>query len=91
MGHASTVVMDVAVPNDTGHWNGRVSKRAVGEDVGSEDIGDPVDHWSTWAVTLKLEEWLRQIPGPASEIALQKSAVLETAKTLWRTLKLSGL
>ena len=37
------------------------------------------------AVTPKLEEWLQQIPG-TSELSVQKSAVLETAKVLGRTL-----
>ncbi|KAL3984303.1 histone H2B [Sarotherodon galilaeus] len=36
-------------------------------------------------------EWLQQIPGTTSEISVQKSAVLGTAKILRRTLKLPGL
>ena len=43
------------------------------------------------AVAPKLGEWLQQIPGTTSELSVQKSAVLGTAKTLHRTLKLSGL
>lgn len=39
------------------------------------------------AVTVMLEVWLQQIPGITSEIAVQKSVVLGTAKTR----KLSGL
>jgi len=41
-------------------------------------------------VTPKLEEWLQQIPG-TSEISVQKSAGLVTAKILRRTLKLTFL
>ena len=43
------------------------------------------------AVTHKLGEWLQQIPGTTSEVSVQKSAVLGTAKILHRTLKLPGL
>ena len=43
------------------------------------------------AVTPKLEEWLQQIPGTKSELSVQKSVVLGTAKILRRTLKLPGL
>uniref|UniRef100_A0A8C8DT49 Uncharacterized protein n=1 Tax=Oryzias sinensis TaxID=183150 RepID=A0A8C8DT49_9TELE len=43
------------------------------------------------AVTPKLEEWLQQIPGKISDISIQKSAVLGTAKILRRTLKLPDL
>lgn len=46
--------------------------RATGEYVGSDDISGPSDHWSTWAVTPKLEEWPQQIPEPAFTISLQK-------------------
>ena len=31
-------------------------------------------------MTPKLEEWLQQIPGATSELSVQKSAVLGTAK-----------
>ena len=43
------------------------------------------------ALTPKLEERLQQIPGTTSELSVQKSAVLGTAKILGRTLKLPGL
>ena len=43
------------------------------------------------AVTPKLKEWLHQIPGTTSELSVQKSVVLGTAKILCRTLKLPGL
>ncbi|XP_077138906.1 uncharacterized protein LOC143804564 [Ranitomeya variabilis] len=42
-------------------------------------------------VTPKLEECLQQIPGATSELSVQKSAMLGTAKMLRRTLKLPGL
>ena len=51
----------------------------------------PVVIGALGAVTPKLEEWLQQIPGKTSDISVQKSAVLGTAKILRRTLKLPGL
>ena len=51
----------------------------------------PVVIGALGAVTPKLEERLQQIPGTTSELSVQKSAVLETAKILCRTLKLPGL
>ena len=51
----------------------------------------PVVIGALGAVTPKLEEWLQQIPGTTSELSVQKSAVLGTAKILRRTLKLPGL
>ena len=51
----------------------------------------PVVIGALGAVTPKLEEWLQQIPGTTSELSVQKSAVLGTAKILCRTLKLPGL
>ena len=38
----------------------------------------------------KLGEWLQQIPATTSEISVQKSAVLGTAKILRRIIKLPG-
>ena len=51
----------------------------------------PVVIGALGAVTPKLREWLQQIPGRTSEISVQKSALLGTAKILRRTLKLPGL
>ena len=51
----------------------------------------PVVIGALGAVTPTLEKWLQQIPGETSDISLQKSAVLGTAKILRRTLKLPGL
>ena len=51
----------------------------------------PVEIGALGAVSPKLEERLRQIPGPTSELSVQKSAVLGAAKMLRRTLKLPGL
>ena len=51
----------------------------------------PVVIGALGAVTPKLGEWLQQIPGRTSEISVQKSALLGTAKILRRTLKLPGL
>ena len=44
-----------------------------------------------WVVTPKLKEWLQQIQGTTSEICVQKSVVLGTAKILRRILKLPRL
>jgi len=43
------------------------------------------------AVIPKLGEWFQQIPETTSEIYVQGSVVLGTAKTLCRTIKLPGL
>ena len=43
------------------------------------------------AVTSKLGEWLQQIRGITTEISVQKSIVLGTAKFLHRTLRLPDL
>ena len=43
------------------------------------------------AVNPNLVEWFQQIPGTTSEISVQMSTVLGTAKILRRTLKLPGL
>ena len=42
------------------------------------------------AVTTKVGEWLRQIPGITSAISVHKSTILGTVKILRRTLRLSG-
>uniref|UniRef100_A0A3Q0S451 Immunoglobulin V-set domain-containing protein n=1 Tax=Amphilophus citrinellus TaxID=61819 RepID=A0A3Q0S451_AMPCI len=51
----------------------------------------PVVIGTLGAVTPKLGERLQQIPGTTSEISVQKSAILGTAKILRRTLTLPGL
>ena len=51
----------------------------------------PVVIGALGAVTPNLEKWLQQIPGTTSELFVQKSAVVGTAKVLRRTLKLPGL
>ena len=51
----------------------------------------PVVMGALGAVTPKLEERLHQIPGTTSDRSVQKSAVLGTAKILFRTLNLPGL
>ncbi|TWW57300.1 hypothetical protein D4764_07G0000190, partial [Takifugu flavidus] len=51
----------------------------------------PVVIGTLGAVTPNLSRWLQQIPGTTSEISVQKSAVLGTAKVLHRTLRLPGL
>ena len=51
----------------------------------------PVVIGALGAVTYKLGEWLQQIQRKTSEVSVQKSAVLGTAKILYRTLKLPGL
>ncbi|TWW54978.1 hypothetical protein D4764_09G0000270 [Takifugu flavidus] len=51
----------------------------------------PVVIGTLGAVTPNLSRWPQQIPGTTSEISVQKSAVLGTAKILRRTLRLPGL
>ncbi|XP_078808275.1 uncharacterized protein LOC144994388 [Oryzias latipes] len=87
------VVVDVAVPSD-----GNIRKKE--HEKLEEELEKawkvkvtvvPVVIGALGAVTLKLEEWLQQIPGKTSDLSVQKSAVLRTAKILRRTLKLPGL
>uniref|UniRef100_A0A3B3HV01 Gypsy retrotransposon integrase-like protein 1 n=1 Tax=Oryzias latipes TaxID=8090 RepID=A0A3B3HV01_ORYLA len=66
--------------------NSKDWSRRTGESLESEG-----DSGACGAVTPKLEEWLQQIPGKTSDLSVQKSAVLGTAKILRRTLKLLGL
>ena len=47
--------------------------------------------WVVGAVTPKLDGWVQQIPGTTTEISVQKSGLLGTAKILHRTLRLPGL
>ena len=56
-----------------------------------EGQSGPSGDRSTRKCDPKLEEWLQDIPGTTSELSVQKSAVLGTAKILRRTLKLPGL
>jgi len=51
----------------------------------------PVINEAIGAITPKLGEWLQQIAGTTSEISVQESGVLGTAKILHRTLNLPGL
>ncbi|TWW80098.1 hypothetical protein D4764_10G0011280 [Takifugu flavidus] len=51
----------------------------------------PVVIGTLGAVTPNLSRWFQQIPGTTSEISVQKSTVLGTAKILRRTLRLPGL
>lgn len=51
----------------------------------------PVVVGALGAIASNLEDWLGQIPGTISEVELQKSAILGTAKTLRRVLRLPGL
>ena len=51
----------------------------------------PVVIGALGAVTPKFEEGLQQIPGTPSELSVQSSSVLGTAKILPTTLKLPGL
>ena len=46
----------------------------------------PVAVGALWAVTSKLGEWLQRIPEITPETSVQKSAILERAKILHRTL-----
>lgn len=51
----------------------------------------PVEVGAHWAVIPKLEYWLEQILRTKSELPLQESTVLSTAKILCKTLQLPDL
>ncbi|KAF7643082.1 hypothetical protein LDENG_00244990 [Lucifuga dentata] len=90
------VVINVAIPSD-----GNIRKKEHEKLEKYQGLQEELDRmWKVkstvvigalGAVTPKLGEWLQQIPGTTSEISVQKSAVLGTAKMLHRTLKLPGL
>ena len=93
------VVVDVAIPSD---YNIRKKEHEKLEKYQGlrEELEKtwkvkttvvPVVIGALGAVTPKLEQWLKQIPGTTSDISVQKCAVLGTAKILRRTLKLPGL
>uniref|UniRef100_A0A3B3HW39 Reverse transcriptase domain-containing protein n=1 Tax=Oryzias latipes TaxID=8090 RepID=A0A3B3HW39_ORYLA len=93
------VVVDVAVPSD-GNIRKKEHEKLEKYQGLREELEKawkvkvtvvPVVIGALGAVTPKLEEWLQQIPGKISDISIQKSAVLGTAKILRRTLKLPGL
>ncbi|XP_076747453.1 uncharacterized protein LOC143421715 [Maylandia zebra] len=95
----TAVVIDVAVPNDSNIGKKEHEKLEKYQGLREElermwrvkVTVVPVVIGALGAVTPKLGEWLQQIPGITSEISVQKSAVLGTAKILRRTLKLPGL
>ncbi|KAF7666152.1 hypothetical protein LDENG_00119050 [Lucifuga dentata] len=92
------VVIDVAVPADSNirkkehkkikKYQGLKEELECTWKVKSKVV--PVVIGALGAVTPKLGEWLQEIPGTTSEVSVQKSAVLGTAKILCRTLKLPG-
>lgn len=43
------------------------------------------------AAAPRLGDWLQLTSDTTSEVSVQKTAVLGTAKILWKTLKLTGL
>ncbi|KAF7654704.1 hypothetical protein LDENG_00066000, partial [Lucifuga dentata] len=83
------VVIDVAVPADSnikkkGHkkiekYQGLKEELERTWKVKSKVV--PVVTGALRAVTPKLGEWLQEIPGTTSEVSVQKSAVLGTAKS----------
>ena len=93
------VVIDVAIPSDSNirkkehekleKYQGL--KKELEKMWGVKATVVPVVIGALGAVTHKLGEWLQQIPGTTSEVSVQKSTVLGTAKILHRTLKLPGL
>ena len=93
------VVIDVAIPSDSNIRKKEHEKlkkyQGLKEELekmwGVKATVVPVVIGALGAVTHKLGEWLQQIPGTTSEVSVQKSAVLGTAKILRRTLKLPGL
>ncbi|KAK7930440.1 hypothetical protein WMY93_006835 [Mugilogobius chulae] len=93
------VVVDVAIPSD-GNIRRKEHEKLEKYQGLREELEKawkvkatvvPVVIGALGAVTPKLDEWLQHIPGSTSDISVQKSAVLGTARILRRTLKLPGL
>ena len=88
------VVIDAAIPRDSSirkKEHKKLEKNTKGlkeelEKIRRMEVSVVIG--ALGAVTLKLGEGLRQIPGATSEISVQKSEVLGTATTLSRSLKL---
>ncbi|KAF7652030.1 hypothetical protein LDENG_00102420 [Lucifuga dentata] len=84
------VVIDVAVPADSNIRKKEHQKihkyQGLKEEQEQTWKGKskvvPVVIGALGAVNPKLEEWLQEIPGTTSEVSVQKSAVLGTAKIL---------
>ncbi|TWW73485.1 hypothetical protein D4764_15G0008790 [Takifugu flavidus] len=95
----TVVVIDVAIPSDSNIRKKEHEKlekyQGLKEEMermwGMKATVVPVVIGTLGVVTPKLSRWLQQIPGTTSEISVQKSAVLGTAKILRRTLRLQGL
>ncbi|TWW59227.1 hypothetical protein D4764_06G0007570 [Takifugu flavidus] len=95
----TVVVIDVAIPSDSNIRKKEHEKlekyQGLKEEIermwGMKATVVPVVIGTLGAVAPKLSRWLQQIPGTTSEISVQKSAVLGTAKILHRTLRLPGL
>ncbi|KAF7643158.1 hypothetical protein LDENG_00244290 [Lucifuga dentata] len=85
-----TILIDVAVPADSNirkkehqkiqKYQGLKEELERTWKVKSKVV--PVVIGALGAVTPKLGEWLQEIPGTTSEVSVQKSAVLGTAKIL---------
>lgn len=69
----------------------RSTSGTTGADVKGKVHSGPNSNWTIRGCEPKLGEWLQHISGRTSEVSVQKSSVLETAKILHRTLKLPGL
>jgi len=80
-------VIDVAIPSDSD----KKKKEELEKMWSVKAAVVPVVIGTLGTVTPKLGEWLQQIPGTTSEVSVQKSVALGTAKILHRTLKLPGL
>ena len=92
----TVTVVDVAIPSDSNIRKKEHEKlekyQGLREELekmwGVKAKVVPVVIGALVAVTPKLGEWLQQIPGRTSEISVQKSGILGTAKIMHRTLKL---
>ncbi|TWW67366.1 hypothetical protein D4764_02G0004070 [Takifugu flavidus] len=95
----TVVVIDVAIPSDSNIRKKEHEKlekyQGLKEEIermwGMKATVVLVVIGTLGAVTPNLSKWLQQIPGTTSEISVQKSAVLGTAKILRRTLRLPGV
>ncbi|TWW62748.1 hypothetical protein D4764_04G0013950 [Takifugu flavidus] len=95
----TVVVIDVAIPSDSNIRKKEHEKlekyQGLKEEMermwGIKATVVPVVIGTLGAVTPNLSRWFQQIPGTTSEISVQKTAVVGTAKILRRTLRLPGL
>ncbi len=86
------MVIDVAIPSDS-----NIRKKEHEKLEKYQGLKEKLKKmWGVKATLMPVvigvgSEWLQQNPGTTSEVSVQESAILGTAKILCRTLKLPGL